>query len=104
MAPRRRRVVWTERARRELDEAIGFISEDSVQGARRVLHEVLESAASLSTLGERGMIVPERGDPVIRELLVGSYRLLYRVSSDQIEILALLHQRQDRTRWRRADE
>jgi plasmid stabilization system protein ParE len=38
---------------------------------------------------------------VIREILVSSYRLIYRVRDDTIEIIAVLHQRRSFERWRR---
>lgn len=100
MGARRCRVVWSEGARRELDEAVAYVSEDSIDRAVRVLDEILESAASLATLSERGHIVRERGDTDIRELLVGSYRLLYHVTESEVEILGLLHQRRDFEGWR----
>ena len=97
----RRRVAWGEGARRELDEAISFIAEDSIDSAIRVLERILESAESLNTLGERGRVVPERGDPSIRELLVDPFRLLYHAGDSDIVILGVLHQRQDYERWPR---
>jgi len=49
------------------------------------------AAASLAEFAERGQIVPEFADPSIRELLVQSYRLVYRVSEKSELILALIH-------------
>ncbi len=42
----RRRVAWSEGARRDLDEAIFFIAEDSIDSAIRALERILESAES----------------------------------------------------------
>ena len=72
MGPRRRRVVWTERARRELDAAITFIADESLEGAIRLLQDILNSAHSLHFMPDRGRVVPERDDPTVRELLVGA--------------------------------
>ena len=41
MAARTRRVVWAESAQRALDEVIAYISQDSPDGAVRVLSRVL---------------------------------------------------------------
>jgi plasmid stabilization system protein ParE len=101
MGPGRRRVAWSEGASRELDEAISHIAEDSSDSAVRVLERILESAESLSTMGERGRMVPERGDPSVRELLVDPFRLLYHLGESSVVILGLLHQRQDYHRWPR---
>ncbi len=93
MGPRRRRVVWTEGARRELDAAIAFVADESLDGAIRLLEDILNSADSLHSMPDRGRVVPERDDPIIRELLVGPYRLLYHATESDVAIVAVLHQR-----------
>ena len=40
---------------------------------------------------ESGQIVLEFGDPKIREVLHGSYRIIYRVGLDRIDILTVFH-------------
>lgn len=77
----RRRVVWSERARDGLDEVLSYIAKDSPEGVRSVARSAIELASSLATLAERGRIVPELGDPAIREVFAFRYRLMYRVGS-----------------------
>jgi toxin ParE1/3/4 len=36
-------------------------------------------------------VVPERDDQAIRELLVGNYRIVYRLRDDTAEILTVFH-------------
>ncbi len=103
MGPGHRGVVWTEGARRELDAAIAFIADESLEGAGRLLEDILDSAHSLRSASERGRVVPERDDPMVRELLVGPYRLLYQVAELNVVILGVLHQRRDFDRWGRLD-
>jgi plasmid stabilization system protein ParE len=74
MGPRRRRVTWSEGAHRELDEAISYVAEDSPRNAADLLERILQAGASLSELSDRGRILPELGDPSIRELPVEPYR------------------------------
>ena len=93
MAPRRREVVWAERARRALDEALAYIEERSPQSARRLAERVLERADSLDTFSERGRIVPEVGDPTLRELLIDPFRLMYELDERQVRIVGFIHQR-----------
>ncbi len=40
-------------------------------------------------------MLPELDDPSIREVLIYSYRLIYQISSGEIEVLALVHARRD---------
>ena len=100
MAGRRRRVGWTDEARFALDEAVSYIARDSVQGAQAVLEEVLSAADSLSTLPERGRMVPERDESNIREVFVRQYRLMYQVRGSKVLVLAFLHGARDYEKWR----
>jgi len=59
MATRRREVIWTQRARDALDEAAAYVAEDSPEAAVNLVERALDAAESLSTLSERGRIVPE---------------------------------------------
>jgi plasmid stabilization system protein ParE len=101
VATRTRRVVWTESARRALDDVITYIEQGSPEGAVRVLTRALETAASLSTLAERGRVVGEVGEPTLRELFVYDYRMVYRVHDDRVVIRAFLHGARDFSIWRR---
>ena len=85
MAPRERRVTWAESAQAALDEVIAYIASDSRANALRVLDETLSAARHLSTLAERGRVVPELNDANIREVFVFRYRLMYRIQRDRVE-------------------
>ena len=49
-------------------------------------------ARALRRFPESGRVVPELGREEIRELLVGSYRVIYRRSKNRIEIAMVRHQ------------
>lgn len=103
MGSRRRRVGWTENAVLGLEATISFVAQDSMDNALRLLKRVLDAADSLGTLSERGSVVPEYGDPDVRQLLVNPFRLLYRVGESEVYVLGILHERQDVQRWRDRD-
>ena len=86
-----RKVNWTEPAWNDLAEVADYIARDSEYYAAAFVQEVQEAAASLSEHAERGQIVPEWGDPSVRELLIKSYRLVYSVSEKTVVILTLIH-------------
>ena len=94
MAPRRREVVWAQRARQALDDALDYIAKDSLQNASSIAQRVIEQANSLESFSERGRIVPEVGDPTLRELLIDPFRLMYEVHQTQVHVVGFLHQRQ----------
>lgn len=101
MATRRRTVVWSVSAQRGLDDVLGYVASDSLQGAQAIARKTLEAADSLALLSERGRVVPEAQDPTIREIFIYSYRLLYRVGDSQVTVLAFIHGSRDFERWRR---
>ena len=84
-----------------LDEAVGYIAIDSVDSALRLLTEALDAAGSLTTLSERGRVVPESEDPNTREIFVQRYRLIYEVHRTKVNVLAFLHGARDFATWRR---
>jgi plasmid stabilization system protein ParE len=86
-----REVVWTEPAWEDLEAAAEFIARDSEHYAAAFVREVREAAESLGEFAHRGQIVPELRDPATRELLVRPYRLVYRVGSSQVTIIAVIH-------------
>jgi hypothetical protein len=44
---------------------------------------------------DRGRHVSEFNDPAVRELAVGSHRLIYRVRHNSVVLLAFVHQSRD---------
>jgi len=56
--------------------------------------KILESARSISEFPLAGRMVPEREDENIRERIVYNYRLIYRITHQQILISAIIHGRQ----------
>jgi plasmid stabilization system protein ParE len=91
------RVTWTEPAWSNLEAAAEYIGEDSPRYAATFVREARDAARSLREFANRGRIVPEIGDPTIRELFVfrQRYRMLYRVLETEVQILALIHGARD---------
>jgi len=86
-----REITWTDPAWEDVENAADYIAQDSKFYAAAFVEEIKEAAASLANFAERGQVVPEFGDESIRELLVRSYRLIYKVSEKQVLILTLVH-------------
>ncbi len=96
-------VRWAWSARADLLEALEYLHQQS-PGAAATLFEQAEAAArSLTGFPERGSKVKELDLPDIRQLIVGRYRLVYRVEADQaVGIAALIHGSQDfLSAWRK---
>lgn len=90
-----RRVKWTPTAVDELEEIAAYIAEDARMAARRFARGVRDAARSLAELPERGRAVPELHPLPLRELLLGNYRLIYKVEPERVVIVALVHGARD---------
>jgi toxin ParE1/3/4 len=90
-----RRVAWTEAAWRDLEHIADYIAEDSPGYAAAFVRRVRDQAGSLDEMAERGRVVPEVNDPAVRELIVGSYRLIYEIHEESVFVLALIHGARD---------
>lgn len=89
------RVVWTELAFAQLDEATAFVAADSPRTADRWLHMILEVAGQLSESPHSGRVVPEVAREDVRELIFSPYRLVYRRGSDAVYVTMVLHERRN---------
>lgn len=88
-------VIWSIPAKQDLKKIYDYIAKDSKYYAEKVSQNILEKSEKLNEFPKIGRIVPEIGEVNIREVIVYSYRLIYEISSDKIEVLALIHCKQD---------
>ena len=88
-------VRWTKPAKLDLKQIHDYIARDSKFYADKVSLEFVEKTEILNSFPEAGRIVPEIGDPNIRELFVYSYRLIYQIFPNKIEILTLIHSKRN---------
>lgn len=84
-------VRWTPQAADDLDAIAEFIAQDSPHYASLFVLDVLQAVERLNWFREIGRIVPETNDPVVRELILGNYRIVYRLKFDTPEILTIYH-------------
>lgn len=84
-------VRWTPQAADDLDAAAEYVARDSPHYASLFVERILDAIDRLEQFPLRGRIVPEKQDPAVRELLVGSYRIVYRHQRDIVEVLTIHH-------------
>jgi addiction module RelE/StbE family toxin len=92
----RRKVLWATSARRDLESIVSYLADRSPQAALSTLDRLEARAKSLTTLADRGRVVPELGRLHIqqyRELVIPPYRLVYRVRGSRVLVLAVLDAR-----------
>ena len=84
-------VRWTPQAADDLEAITEFISQDSPHYATLFVLDVLQAVDRLSEFPKLGRVVPEVGDPAVREILLGNYRIIYRFLKNVVEILTIFH-------------
>jgi len=85
------RLEWTEPAVADLENIQDYIARDSAEYADALIERLILSVDRLESFPESGRRVPESTDSKIRELLVESYRVIYRLKKGSIQILAVAH-------------
>ena len=84
-------VRWTPQASDDLDAIAEFISQDSLHYAALFVLDVLQAVDRLSEFPKLGRVVPEIDNPAVREIILGSYRIIYRLRESVVEILTIFH-------------
>ena len=83
------RVVITPTAIGDLGQIVRYIARDSPARAKRFGYALIDQALSLEPFPEMGHITPEIDDPNVREIVHGSYRIIYELRRDPSAIYIL---------------
>ena len=90
------KVKWARPAWNDVEAAAAVIARDSPRYALVLQREAQAAARSLAEMPWRGGIVAQRDDEHIRQLLIGSYRLIYRIASEaEVHVIAFIHGARD---------
>ena len=93
------RINWTFQAKDDLKNIAEYISKDSVRYAKLQVTKLKVRTKVLKTQTRSGKIVPEINQENIRELIEGSFRIIYKiVQENQIDVLTIHHTARDLTR------
>jgi toxin ParE1/3/4 len=87
------KLIWSPASRDDLRDIVSFISRDSRQRAETFGYRRITDTDKLESFSEIGRVVPEYGVPTIREIIVRSYRVVYRVNHERklVEIARVWH-------------
>jgi addiction module RelE/StbE family toxin len=72
------KLIWTEKALCSLEAIYDYIAKDSVQYAKYHTRKIIESLNIIITFPESGKLLPEFNQSSYRQIVVGSYRIIYR--------------------------
>ena len=85
---------WSPLAISRLTEIAKYIALDNPAAAERWVDKMFALVEGLSDFPERGRKVPEIGDKLIREIISGNYRIIYKQENGEVLILTVRHVKQ----------
>ncbi len=85
------KVHWTHTAEGHLDAIHAYIAQDSPEYARRMVDRLTRRSQQIAEFPFSGRRVPEYDVDQIREVIEGSFRIIYHIKPDQIDVLAVIH-------------
>jgi len=84
-------VIWMPRAKRELRDIKRHISRDSPSAAKAFVQRIQERVRKIGVMPAAAPLVVEAAAADIREIYVGSYRIIYRVLATEVHVLTVMH-------------
>jgi toxin ParE1/3/4 len=82
---------WTPHSRADLRAIHSYIARDSPANATRMLDRLIRRAEQVIEFPFSGRVVLEFQQADIREVIEPPYRIIYRVLSDRIDVLTVMH-------------
>lgn len=97
---KKKKVIWSDRAKASLKEHYDYIKKDSVPAAKKVKSELIHASKNLSSNPEKYQLDEYYPDNPgnVRRFFRWSYRIVYQVNEQTIDILNVLHTSQEPTR------
>ena len=85
------RVGWTPQALADLDAICLFIARDAPAMASIFADRVFRATDRLAEHPRSGRIVPELDQDQLREVILGNYRIIYRLLGEDVQVLTVHH-------------
>jgi len=85
------RLVWAPQAIEDVEAIQAYVARDSPHYADLVVERIVAAVARLENYPLSGRVVPEVADQSLREVIHASYRIVYRLRPDVVEILTVFH-------------
>ena len=97
---KKKQVIWSDRAKSSLKEYYDYIKKDSVPAAKKVKSELIKASKTLRSNPEKYQMDEyyPNNPGNIRRFFRWSYRIVYQVNEQTIDILNVLHTSQEPTR------
>jgi len=85
------KVIWTDQSIDDINNIAEFIAKDSFKYAQIQVNTFFDLALLLEKSPKMGRRVPETNDDSIRELITGSYRIIYKIRTEKEILIITVH-------------
>ena len=85
------KVSWMPSALDDLKSIRDYIAKDSVYYAGKFVEGAFKAVERLKQFPRSGRMVPEMENPALREIIYGSYRIIYELDNSNVQILTVVH-------------
>jgi toxin ParE1/3/4 len=88
-------VIWAPSALDDVESIAEYIAKDSVEMASLFVSRLFYATNLLQEFPFSGRIIPEINNPDCREIIYGSYRIMYRVEKNEVWVTGVIHGARD---------
>ena len=88
------KIIWSPLAQQKLTDISDYIAQDKPGAALNWVESVLDKVENLALYPDSGREVPELKNEQYKELIIGNYRVIYKITDNQIHILTIRHFKQ----------
>ena len=91
-------VIWTDTAKKDLNEIIEYIAQDSIEIAIQKYEKIKETAEPLVLFPNQGRVIPEllkHNITKFKELIISPWRLMYKIENNVVYVMAVIDGRRN---------
>ncbi len=89
------KIIWSPVALEDIKSIHDYIAKDSADRAALFIERLIESTDHLREFPLSGRIIPEININTSREIIFGSYRIMYDVITNAVRIASVVHSARD---------
>jgi len=88
------KIHWSELSFERISEIGNYIALNAPVAADKWINDILNKEGTILANPNIGRIVPEYKNKMIRELIVGEYRLIYKIELKTISVMTVINCRE----------
>ncbi|MCK4966003.1 type II toxin-antitoxin system RelE/ParE family toxin [bacterium] len=89
------KIIWAPSALDDVDAIADYIVRDSEYSAALLVTRIFEITDRLQEFPLSGRVIPEINEQYCREIIYGSYRIMYRIEGNDVWITGVVHSAKD---------